>query len=195
MQPVSSEGAPRGTAATQTRHNRTITIDFHDKVTYVQRLDDGKAFIALMIAFLLALGFQLKHKATCEGDGYPTRHSHYVRIRLGRLTIWRLQCMDRWQSTGVFEGARASGQSGTVSTLNHACKAVGDGSRRRASTHIRLDAQPAHPYLGRLSMSRRNASPRHAVGWVVFHSSLRSSCRHTILPSSRPLLQADQICK
>jgi hypothetical protein len=62
-------------------------------VTYVQRLDDGKAFVALMIAFLLGLGFQLKHKATCEGDGYPTRHSHYVRIRLGRLTIWRLQCM------------------------------------------------------------------------------------------------------
>ena len=45
-----------------------------------------------MIAFLLALGFQLKHKATYEGGGCLTRHSHYVRSRLGGLTIWRLQC-------------------------------------------------------------------------------------------------------
>src|SRR4029453_5589301 len=29
---------------------------------------------------------------TCEGGGCLTRHSHYVRIRLGGLTIWRLQC-------------------------------------------------------------------------------------------------------
>src|SRR6266852_2848643 len=81
-----------GTAAKATRHNRTITVDFHDEATYVQRLDDGKAFVELVIAFLLALGFQLKHKATCEGGGCLTRHSHYVQIRRGELTIWRLQC-------------------------------------------------------------------------------------------------------
>ena len=45
-----------------------------------------------MIAFILALGFQLRHKATCRGGGGLTRHSHYVRVRLGGLTIWRIQC-------------------------------------------------------------------------------------------------------
>jgi hypothetical protein len=43
-------------------------------------------------AFLLALGFQLAHKATCRGGGCLTRHSHYARVRLGGLTIWRVQC-------------------------------------------------------------------------------------------------------
>jgi hypothetical protein len=41
---------------------------------------------------VLSLGFQLKHKATCSGGGCLTRHSHYVRVRLGGMTIWRLQC-------------------------------------------------------------------------------------------------------
>src|SRR5438874_2919465 len=44
------------------------------------------------MAFILALGFQLKHKATCHGGGCLTRHSHYMRVRLGGLTIWRVQC-------------------------------------------------------------------------------------------------------
>jgi hypothetical protein len=35
---------------------------------------------------------RLKHKATCRGGGCLTRHSHYVRVRLGGLTIWRIQC-------------------------------------------------------------------------------------------------------
>src|SRR5262249_47331282 len=30
--------------------------------------------------------------ATCTGGGCLTRHSHYARIRLGGLTIWRIQC-------------------------------------------------------------------------------------------------------
>ena len=45
-----------------------------------------------VIAFILSLGFQLKHKATCRGGGCLTRHSHYVRVRLGGVSIWRLQC-------------------------------------------------------------------------------------------------------
>ena len=45
-----------------------------------------------MLAFLLALGFQLLHKASCSEGGSLTRHSHYARVRLGGLTIWRLQC-------------------------------------------------------------------------------------------------------
>jgi hypothetical protein len=38
------------------------------------------------------LGFQLQHKAICSGGGCLTRHSHYVRVRLGGITIWRIQC-------------------------------------------------------------------------------------------------------
>ena len=80
------------TTARQTRENRTITVDFQNEATYFQLLGDGKAFLECVLAFLLSLGFQLKHKATCHGSGCLTRHSHYVRIRLGGLTIWRIQC-------------------------------------------------------------------------------------------------------
>src|SRR5438094_1006091 len=78
--------------ARQTRENRTITIGFRDEATYFQLLGDGKAFLECVLAFLLALGLQLKHKATCSGGGCLTRHSHYARVRLGGVTIWRLQC-------------------------------------------------------------------------------------------------------
>src|SRR5688572_25724813 len=44
------------------------------------------------MAFILSMGFQLTHKATCRSGGCLTRHSHYVRVRLGGLTIWRVQC-------------------------------------------------------------------------------------------------------
>ena len=81
-----------GTAAKPTRENRTITVDFQNETTYFQLLGDGKAFVECVLAFLLSLGFQLKHKATCRGGGCLTRHSHYVRVRLGGVTIWRLQC-------------------------------------------------------------------------------------------------------
>jgi len=79
-------------AAVRTRHNRTITVDFHDEATYFRLLDDGKAFVEFVLACVLALGFQLTHTATCRGGGWLTRHSHYVRVRLGGLTIWRIQC-------------------------------------------------------------------------------------------------------
>src|SRR5437660_5528573 len=75
-----------------TRQNRTITVDFHDESTYFQLFSDGKAFVEFVLAFLLALGFQLTHKATCTSGGSLTRHSHYARVRLGGLTIWRIQC-------------------------------------------------------------------------------------------------------
>src|SRR6266568_3331156 len=81
-----------GIAAKPTRGNRTITVDFQNETTYFQLLGDGKAFVECVLAFLLALGFQLAHKATCKGGGYLTRHSHYIRVRLGGLTIWRIQC-------------------------------------------------------------------------------------------------------
>jgi hypothetical protein len=63
-------------AAKRTRENRTVTVDFRDEATYFRLIEDGKAFLECVIAFLLALGFQLKHKATCSGGGTFTRHSH-----------------------------------------------------------------------------------------------------------------------
>ena len=76
----------------RTRRNRTITVDFQNEATYFQLLGDGKAFVECVMAFLLSLGFQLAHKATCGSGGCLTRHSHYVRVRLGGVTIWRIQC-------------------------------------------------------------------------------------------------------
>jgi hypothetical protein len=78
--------------AKRTRENRTITVDFRDEATYFHLLGDGKAFLECVLAFMLSLGFQLIHKATCDGGGCLTRHSHYVRVRLGGVTIWRIQC-------------------------------------------------------------------------------------------------------
>src|SRR5712692_8276614 len=81
-----------GQAAKPTRQNRTITVDFQDEATYFQLLGDTKAFVEFVLAFILSLGFQLLHKASCSEGGSLTRHSHYARIRLGGLTIWRIQC-------------------------------------------------------------------------------------------------------
>src|SRR5437588_5891639 len=81
-----------GQTAKVTRVNRTITVDFHDEPTYFALLGNTKAFVEFVLAFLLALGFQLLHKASCSAGGSLTRHSHYARVRLGGLTIWRIQC-------------------------------------------------------------------------------------------------------
>jgi hypothetical protein len=81
-----------GNGTKATRENRTITVDFHDESTYFQLLSDGKAFVEFVLAFILSIGFQLAHKTTCTGGGCLTRHSHYARVRLGGLTVWRLQC-------------------------------------------------------------------------------------------------------
>ncbi|MDQ3829174.1 MAG: hypothetical protein M3361_07655 [Candidatus Tectomicrobia bacterium] len=80
-----------GTAAQPTRENRTITIDFQNEATYVQLLGNGKACLDGVLAFIMALGFQLTHKATCRGGGCLPRHSPDVRARLGGVTIWRIQ--------------------------------------------------------------------------------------------------------
>src|SRR5262249_2272819 len=81
-----------GQAAKRTRENRTITVDFRDDTTYLQLLGNGKAFVEFVCAFLLSLGFQLAHKGSCRGGGCLTRHSHYVRLRVHGITIWRIQC-------------------------------------------------------------------------------------------------------
>jgi hypothetical protein len=74
------------------REDRTIVADVQDEATYFGLLSQGRACVDFVGAFLLALGFQLKHKAACSGGYALTRHSHYVRVRLGGGTIWRLQC-------------------------------------------------------------------------------------------------------
>src|SRR5262245_13573945 len=84
-------GCPMRSTAHQTRENRTITVDVQNEATYFQLLSDRKAFVDFVRAFLLSLGFQLQHQATCRGGGCVTRHSQYVRVRLGSLTIWRIQ--------------------------------------------------------------------------------------------------------
>src|SRR5882762_6141245 len=81
-----------GHTAKPTRQNRTITVDFQDETTYFQLLGDPQAFVECVLAFLLSLGFQLLHKTSCSEGGSLTRHSHYARVRLGGLTIWRVQC-------------------------------------------------------------------------------------------------------
>jgi transposase-like protein len=81
-----------GQTAKAPRQNRTITVNFQDPSTYFELLSNGKAFVEFVLAFILSIGFQLVHKATCTGSGCLTRHSHYARVRLGGLTIWRIQC-------------------------------------------------------------------------------------------------------
>ena len=45
-----------------TRHNRTLTVDFQDPSTYFEVINDGKAFVEFVFAFLFSIGFQLAHK-------------------------------------------------------------------------------------------------------------------------------------
>src|SRR6266571_3325280 len=80
-----------GQTAKPIRADRTITIDFHDETTYFALLGNTKAFVEFVFAFVLSIGFQLTHKPTCSGGRCLTRHSHDVRVRLGGLTIWRMQ--------------------------------------------------------------------------------------------------------
>src|SRR6266571_9001106 len=81
-----------GQSAKPTRQNRTITVDFHDETTYSDLLGNTKAFVEFVLAFILSLGFQLIHKTSCSEGANLTRHSHYARVRLCGLTIWRIQC-------------------------------------------------------------------------------------------------------
>src|SRR4029434_9066672 len=93
-----------------TRRNRTLTVDFQDPSTYFELIHDGKAFVEFVFAFILSIGFQLAHQTPSTRGGFVTPHapspqrapgaaggalpppSHYARVRLGGLTIWRIQC-------------------------------------------------------------------------------------------------------
>src|SRR5882724_8645819 len=81
-----------GHAVKPIRYNRTITVDFHDETTYFALVGIPKAFVEFVLAFILSIGLQLLHKASCSEGGSLTRHSHYARIRLGGVTLWRVQC-------------------------------------------------------------------------------------------------------
>src|SRR6266702_1516209 len=78
-----------GHAAKPIRHNRTLTVDFHDEATYFGLLAHTNAFVEFVFAFLLALGFQLLHKASCSEGGCLTRHSHYAPLPLRATPITR----------------------------------------------------------------------------------------------------------
>jgi hypothetical protein len=78
--------------AKRKKENRTLTVDFNDEATYHRLCKDGRSFIEFVVAFIIGLGFQLKHKCSCPGGFRLTRHSPYARLRLGGLTIWRIQC-------------------------------------------------------------------------------------------------------
>ncbi len=74
------------------RTNRTIVVDFQDEATYHSLCHNGRAFIEFVVAFIMSIGFQLRHKCDCPGGFRLTRHSHYMRVRLNGLVIWRIQC-------------------------------------------------------------------------------------------------------
>jgi hypothetical protein len=78
-------------AITSRWRHRTITVDFRDEMAYFRLIEDRKAFLDWVIAFILSLGFQLTHKATWGGGRRLTRHSHSGRGRLGGVPLWRLQ--------------------------------------------------------------------------------------------------------
>src|SRR6266568_2780541 len=65
----------------------------------------------------------------------------------------------RWESNGLSHGAGASVQPDSVSAARPACGSLWGGSRGRTRTHIRLDAQPANPDLGRVSGRGGNSAP------------------------------------
>ena len=78
-------------SAKHRRQNRTITVDFNSQATYHRLCLSEARFIDFVVAFILSIGFQLKHKCDCLGERL-TRHSHYARLRLNGLTMWRIQC-------------------------------------------------------------------------------------------------------
>jgi hypothetical protein len=105
------------TTARQPRENRTITVDFQNEATYFQLLGDGKAFIECVLAFLLALGFQLAHKATCDGGGCLTRHSHYGLAAAGKPKPTGR--VPRRESTRSCQLSREEASSGKIVMKDH----------------------------------------------------------------------------
>jgi hypothetical protein len=55
------------TTTRQPRKNRTITVDFRDKATYVQLHGDGKALLACVLACMMAPRLSLVQRSMPQG--------------------------------------------------------------------------------------------------------------------------------
>lgn len=75
------------------RSNRSVTVNFKSKSKYYSLIENAKAFIEFVTAFILSVGC-LRHYEGCSGKCSLTRHSHYVRVRLNGVPIWRVQCTE-----------------------------------------------------------------------------------------------------
>ena len=88
-----------GQSAKPTRQNRTITVDFHDETTYSELLDNTKAFVEFVLAFILALGFQLIHKAQIPPDLVVKYQAidiiHVIRLQSWWRSIIQTSCRNR----------------------------------------------------------------------------------------------------
>jgi len=123
--------------------------------------------------------FQLKHKATCRGGGCLTRHSHYVRVRLGGITIWRMQyhvspqcsrscptlscaivtCVRRSPATPLGHPWRTEFRAVRGDVLHFADGALSPGLCIRAP-ESGDNAHPVWPALAHLLLGRREAQPQ-----------------------------------
>lgn len=74
--------------------NRTIVVDFQTESLYEQVCQDGKKFIERIVTFIVSAGLHLCHRQGCCEEKGLTRHSHYHRVRLNNLVIWRVECME-----------------------------------------------------------------------------------------------------
>jgi hypothetical protein len=74
------------------REHRTITVDILQETTSFPMLGDGQAFLPCVMAFVMAIGFELKHKASSCGGWRLARHSPSVRVRLAGVPLWCIQC-------------------------------------------------------------------------------------------------------
>lgn len=75
------------------RSNRTITVWFKTKKNYNRLIGNAKAFIEFVTAFIMSAGC-LRHYEGCSGKSSLTGHSHYFRVRLNGIQIWRVQCTE-----------------------------------------------------------------------------------------------------
>lgn len=50
------------------RENRSVTVDFGTEEAYYRLLTNGRAFIKFIIAFVMSIGFQFKHRLGCSGS-------------------------------------------------------------------------------------------------------------------------------
>jgi hypothetical protein len=90
-----------GHAAKPLRHHRPRTVAFPAEAPSCGLWDPTNAFVAFVLAFLLARGSPLLPKARGREGGGLTRHSHSARLRLGGRTRGRLPCPP---GTAVFPG-------------------------------------------------------------------------------------------